>query len=146
VGVARYARAQFVLDALVEHARRTARDGRPMAADPLVRSKLADLRIRCEAARLVSYEAIARQAAGDVPIVEAAVARMHNTVLEQLAGHVALELLGPAGQLTHDEPAAPLGGLAWRQWVRNIPTTVAAGTLETQKNIVSRALGLPRPA
>ena len=146
VGVARYARAGFVLDALVDHARRTMVDGRPLSDDPLVRAKLADLRIRCEAARLVSYQAIARQAAGAVPLAEAAVARMHNTVLEQLAGQLALELLGPAGQLTHDDPSAPLGGLAWRQWVRNIPTTVAAGTLETQKNIVSRALGLPRSA
>jgi hypothetical protein len=70
---------------------------------------------------------------------------MHNTQLEQLVGHVGLELLGASGQLTHDDPAAPLGGLVWRQWVRNIPTTVAAGTLEVQKNIVARSLGLPRP-
>jgi alkylation response protein AidB-like acyl-CoA dehydrogenase len=146
VGVARYARAGFVLEALVDYARCTRVDGRALSEDPVVRSKLADLRIRCEAARLVSYQAIARQAAGTVPVAEAAVARMHNTVLEQLAGHLALELLGPAGLLTHDDPAAPLGGLGWRQWVRNIPTTVAAGTLETQKNIVSRALGLPRSA
>jgi alkylation response protein AidB-like acyl-CoA dehydrogenase len=146
VGVARYARAAFVLDALVEHARRTTVCGRPLAEDRLVRAKLAELRVRCEAARLVSYQAISLQAAGQVPLAEAAVARMHNTLLEQAAGHLALELLGPSGQLTHDDPAAPMGGLAWRQWVRNVPTTVAAGTLETQKNIVARALGLPRSA
>ncbi len=146
VGVARYARAGYVLDALVDYARRTVVAGRRLGEDPLVRAKLADLRVRCEAARLVSYHAIALQAAGQVPLAEAAVARMHNTVLEQQAGHLALELLGPAGQLTHDDAGAPLGGLGWRQWVRNIPTTVAAGTLETQKNIVCRALGLPRSA
>ena len=58
-------------------------------------------------------------------------------------GHVGLEILGLAGQLTHDDSDAPLGGLLWRQWVRNIPTTIAAGTLEIQKNIVARrGLGL----
>jgi alkylation response protein AidB-like acyl-CoA dehydrogenase len=140
VGIARYARAGRVIEVLVEHARAAG-----LAGDPLVVDKLADLRVRYEAARVLNYVAIARQAAGEVPTVEASVARMHNTQLEQLVGHVGLELLGASGQLTHDDPAAPLGGLVWRQWVRNIPTTVAAGTLEVQKNIVARSLGLPRP-
>lgn len=141
VGIARYARAGRVIETLVEHARATG-----LAGDALVADKLADLRIRYEAARLLNYVAIARQAAGEVPTLEASVARMHNTQLEQLVGHVGLELLGASGQLTHDDAAAPLDGLVWRQWVRNIPTTVAAGTLEIQKNIVARSLGLPRPA
>lgn len=141
VGIARYARAGRVIEVLVSHALATG-----LADDPLVVDKLADLRVRYEAARVLNYVAIAKQAAGEVPTVEASVARMHNTQLEQLVGHVGLELLGASGQLTHDDPTAPLDGLAWRQWVRNIPTTVAAGTLEIQKNIVARSLGLPRPA
>ena len=49
-----------------------------------------------------------------------------------------------AGALTHDAPDTPLGGLVWRQWVRNIPSTIAAGTTEVQKNIIARrGLGLP---
>jgi alkylation response protein AidB-like acyl-CoA dehydrogenase len=139
VGVARYARAGRVLDALVRH---VADAG--LAADPDVRQKLADLRVRCEAARLLSYRAISLQARGAVPSVEASIARIHNTQLEQRVSHVGLEILGLSGQLTHDDPTAPLGGLVWRQWVRNIPTTIAAGTLEIQKNIVARrGLGLP---
>ncbi|MGH9205207.1 MAG: acyl-CoA dehydrogenase family protein [Acidimicrobiales bacterium] len=141
VGIARYARAGRVIEMLVEHTRSSG-----LADDLLVVDKLADLRVRYEAARVLSYVAIARQAAGEVPTLEASVARMHNTQLEQLVGQVGLELLGASGQLTHDDPAAPLDGLLWRQWVRNIPTTVAAGTLEIQKNIVARSLGLPRQA
>jgi alkylation response protein AidB-like acyl-CoA dehydrogenase len=140
VGVARYARAGRVIELLVAHARTTG-----LAADPEVRQRLADLRVRHEAARLLSYRAISVQARGGVPTVEASIARLHNTQLEQLAGHVGLELLGLAGQLTDESPAAPLAGLVYRQWVRNVPTTIAAGTLEVQKNIVARrGLGLPR--
>jgi alkylation response protein AidB-like acyl-CoA dehydrogenase len=137
-GIARYARAGHILSLLVDHTR----DWR----DPLVRHRLADLRVRYEAARLLNYRAISLQEQAKVPTTEAAVARVHNTQLEQLAGHVGLQVLGASGQLTHDDPSAPLEGVMWRQWVRNVPTTVAAGSLEMQKNIIARALGLPKPA
>jgi len=139
IGVARYARAGRVLELLVEHVKRTG-----LAADPTVRQQLAELRVRCEAARLLNYRVISLQARGDVPRVEASIARLHNTQLEQAVGHAGLELLGLAGALTHDAPDTPLGGLVWRQWVRNIPSTIAAGTTEVQKNIIARrGLGLP---
>lgn len=140
IGVARYARAGHILERLVAHATATGLNG-----DLRVRQQLAELRVRYEAARLLSYRAISLQARGQVPTVEASIARLHNTQLEQLVGHVGLELLGLSGQLTHDAPQAPLDGRVWRQWVRNIPTTIAAGTLEVQKNIIARrGLGLPR--
>jgi alkylation response protein AidB-like acyl-CoA dehydrogenase len=142
-GIARYARAGRLIELLVDHARQAPVDGRPLWEDPLVRAKLADLRIRYEAARLLNYRAIAMQEAGQVPTAETSIARIHNTQLEQLVSHVGLEIIGPLGQLTHDDDSAPLSGTVWRQWVRNIPTTIAGGSLEIQKNIVARALGLP---
>jgi alkylation response protein AidB-like acyl-CoA dehydrogenase len=145
VGVARYARAGRIIDALVAWAKATPHGAGRLADVPEVRQQLADLRARYEAARLLNYRAVSLQAAGSVPTVEASLARIHNTQLEQQVGHVGLELLGLGGLLTHDAAEAPLGGLIYRQWVRNIPTTVAAGTLELQKNIVAeRGLGLPR--
>ncbi|MGH2728252.1 MAG: acyl-CoA dehydrogenase family protein, partial [Actinomycetota bacterium] len=138
-GIARYARAGRVIEMLVSYAR-----SRGLADDPEVRQKLADLRVRYEAARLLSYRVVAMQAAGAVPVAEASIARIHNTQLEQLVGHVGLELLGAAGQIRTDEATAPLDGAVQRYWLRNIPTTIAAGTLEMQKNIVARrGLGLP---
>ena len=114
------------------------------ATDPDVRRKLADLRVRYEAARLLNYRAVSLQAAGEVPTTEASIARIHNGQLEQLVGHVGLELLGPPAQLDADDRWAPLAGTMRRYWARNIPTTIAAGTLEIQKNIVAqRGLGLP---
>ena len=139
-GIARYARAGRLIELLVDHMRREGR-----ADDPEVRQRLADLRARYEAARLLSYRAISLQAAGGVPTVEAAIARLHSTQLEQAVGHIGLELLGVAGQLVLDAPGAPLGGLLHQQWVRNVPTTVVAGSLEIQKSVIAeRGLGLPR--
>jgi alkylation response protein AidB-like acyl-CoA dehydrogenase len=139
VGIARYARAGAVLERLVEHANETGR-----AADPRIRERLGGLRARYEAAKLLWYRAVSKQAAGEVPTVEASIARLHSTLLEQDVGHAGLELLGPAGLLRASDPWAALRGEIHRLWVRNIPTTVAAGTLEVQKNVVARrGLGLP---
>lgn len=140
-GIARYARAAAVLELGVAYANATGR-----ARDPGVRRLLADLAARIEAARLCNYRAISIQARGEVPTVEASVARMHNTVVEQLAGNVVMEVIGPTAQLRAGDPDAPLEAEATRHWLRNVPTTVAAGTLEVQKNIVAQhGLGLPRP-
>jgi alkylation response protein AidB-like acyl-CoA dehydrogenase len=142
VGIARYARAGRIIELLVRWANETGR-----AADPDVRDKLADLRARCEAARLLSYRAISLQAERGADMGEASIARIHSTQLEQAVGHVGLELLGPAALLQADDPCAPLAGEIQRHWLRNIPTTIAAGTLEIQKNIVARrSLGLPGSA
>ena len=139
-GIARYARAGRLIELLVDHMRREGR-----ADDPDVRQGLADLRARYEAARLLSYRAISLQAAGQVPTVEASIARLHNTQLEQRVGHVGLEILGVAAQLVLDASGAPMGGLLHQQWVRNIPTTIVAGSLEIQKSLIAEhGLGLPR--
>jgi alkylation response protein AidB-like acyl-CoA dehydrogenase len=140
IGIPRYARAQAVVDRLCDHVRSTGDD-----ADPGVRQKLAELHVRCEAARLLAYRAISLQEKGEVPTVEASTARIHATLVEQAVGHVGLEILGACGRLgAADEPHAPLQGLARQQWVHNIPATIGAGTLEIQKNIIAKA-GLKLP-
>lgn len=140
IGIPRYARAQRVLERICEHAVAT---GLTEQAD--VRQRLADLRIRCEAARLLAYRATSLQAQGQVPSVEASVARIHATLLEQAVGEIGMEIIGVTARLgSPDEPHAPLRGAAHLQWIHNIPATIGAGTLEIQKNIVARGLGLPR--
>jgi alkylation response protein AidB-like acyl-CoA dehydrogenase len=147
IGIARYARANRVLEHLVRYARETDVDGRALADDPAVRMRLATLATRIEAAKLLNYGAISIQAAGEVPAIEASIARIHNTQVEQLAGQVGLEVLGPQGLLTDDDPRCLLDGEMQRQWLESIPVTVAAGTTEVQKNIIAqRGLGLPRSA
>jgi alkylation response protein AidB-like acyl-CoA dehydrogenase len=147
IGIARYARANRVLEHLVQYANDTVVDGRPLAANPAVRMRLATLATRIEAAKLLNYGAISIQAAGDVPAIEASIARIHNTQVEQLAGQVGLEVLGPQGVLVDDDPRCLLDGEMQRQWLESIPVTVAAGTTEVQKNIIAqRGLGLPRSA
>jgi alkylation response protein AidB-like acyl-CoA dehydrogenase len=145
VGIARYARAARIIEILIDYAR-TELDA---VAEPEVlfetRQQIADLYCHCEAARLLNYHAISQQADGQVESVEASLARVHNTLLEQQVGHVGMQLLGMGAQLTDEDPGAPLQGLLAYEWLHNIPATIEGGSLEIQKDIISqRGLGLPR--
>jgi alkylation response protein AidB-like acyl-CoA dehydrogenase len=145
VGVARYAKSARVIEMLVEYARNTVVNGRPLAERPEVRAKIADLYCRYQAARLLNYRAISMQAKGQVPSIEGSIARVHNTTLEQLAGQVGLEIIGPSGQIMQGDPLAPVDGRIERQWIHEIAATIAAGTIEVQKNIIAqRGLSLPK--
>jgi len=145
VGVARYAKSARVIEILIDYARNTVVDGRPLAERPEVRAKIADLYCRYQAARLLNYRAISMQAKGQVPSIEGSIARVHNTLLEQLAGQVGLEILGPSGQIMQGDPQAPVDGRIERQWIHEIAATIAAGTIEVQKNIIAqRGLSLPK--
>jgi alkylation response protein AidB-like acyl-CoA dehydrogenase len=145
VGVARYAKSARVIEMLVDYARNTVVDGHPLAERPEVRAKIADLYCRYQAARLLNYRAISMQAKGQVPSIEGSIARVHNTLLEQAAGQVGLEIIGPSGQIMQGDPLAPVDGRIERQWIHEIAATIAAGTIEVQKNIIAqRGLSLPK--
>ncbi|MGO9061301.1 MAG: acyl-CoA dehydrogenase family protein [Candidatus Binataceae bacterium] len=145
VGVARYAKAAHVIEMLVDYARNTVVDGRPLAERPDVRAKIADLYCRCQAARLLNYRAISMQAKGQVPSIEGSIARVHNTLVEQFAGQAGLDIIGPSGQIMQGDPLAPIDGRIERQWIHEIAATIAAGTIEVQKNIIAqRGLSLPK--
>jgi alkylation response protein AidB-like acyl-CoA dehydrogenase len=147
VGIARYARVGRVIEQLLDHFCALSIDGQRFADRPDVRMKLADLYTRYKAAQLLNYRAISLQAQGEVPAIESSIARVHNTLVEQLAGHVGMEILGPSALLSQGDQGAPIDGEMQRQWLEQIPATIAAGTLEVQKNIIAqRGLGLPRPS
>ena len=148
IGIARYARANRVLEHLVEYARAT-RSSTAVRSPTIPRCGPAWPRWPCASRRPSSsnYGAISIQAAGEVPAIEASIARIHNTQVEQLAGQIGLEVLGPAGPPPRRRPLCLLDGEMQRQWLESIPVTVAAGTTEVQKNIIAqRGLGLPRSA
>ncbi len=152
IGVARWARAKALIDTLVELVDKPLPNGRRLADEPRVRQKLADLEISFRAARLMNYRVVSQIEEGLQPSWEASLARLHSVLLDQKVAAVGLEILGHYGLMRHeagqDGDAAGISGLdgafegAWRG---AIPATIAAGTIEIQKNLIAnRGLGLPR--
>jgi alkylation response protein AidB-like acyl-CoA dehydrogenase len=133
------------LDELVAFVRRTRRDGRPLGTVPWVRRALAELDMRVEVGRQIGLLNAWLIDQGEVPTKEGSIAKVYVTELNAHLASVGMDILGLAGQLAADEPAAPLHGRL--QWLYTIAPMqrFGGGTNEIQRIIIAqRGLGLPR--
>ena len=144
-GVDYSAGSQRILEELVQFAKDNDNGGRPLAENPAVRHRLADLAIEVEVSRLISYNTAWMQSQGLVPNKEASLGKVFGTELQQHAAQAGMSLLGLYGQLEPGSKYAPLQGRIERGYLTSVSATIAAGTSEIQRNIVAtRGLGLPR--
>ncbi|GBD13533.1 Putative acyl-CoA dehydrogenase FadE17 [bacterium HR24] len=130
---------------LVQYARETERDGRPLMADPTIRHKLAELKIEFEVGRLLAYRVAWIQSQGRIPNQEASMSKLFGSELQQRLARAGIEMLGLGGQLRPGSKWAPMAGRIADYYLASVSTTVAAGTSEVMRNIIAmRGLGLPR--
>jgi alkylation response protein AidB-like acyl-CoA dehydrogenase len=132
VGSPRYSRAAFMLDEIARWAH-----ARGKLSDPAVVERLALARARCEAARLLAYCVFDDRNKQVPPGPNAYVARVAMVQADRAVGELAMDIMGSEGLV--------VSSLADEQYRSSLPAGVAAGTLEVQLNLVSRAvLGLPK--
>jgi alkylation response protein AidB-like acyl-CoA dehydrogenase len=110
------------------------------------RLELADRAVETAVCELLSFRVVSIQAAGGVPNMEASMNKMYGSELQQRVARTAMNVTGMRGQLRtpaglegeHDIHAA-------LNYMSTVPSTIAAGTSEIQRNIIAtRGLGLPR--
>jgi alkylation response protein AidB-like acyl-CoA dehydrogenase len=133
------------IERLIELARIVQRNGRPAAADPLMRQKLAQCYAEIEIMRLNQLRAFSRITATGVPGPEGSIQKIFWSELNQRVQQVAQELLGPYGQLADGDRRAVDNGIWSYGYLRTRGNTIEAGTSEVQRNIIGHfVLGLPR--
>ena len=144
-GVGYSAGARRTLDALVQYAIQTERNGEPLSKNQNVRRKLAQRFTETEVSRWLSYKVAWMQSQGMVPNAEASMSKMYGTELTQRVARTGMEILGMAGLISQGSRWAPLEGHIQQLYLSSVSSTIAAGTSEIQRNIVAqRGLGLPR--
>jgi len=115
-----------------------------LSQEPVIRNKLAQLRIEFEVGRLLIYRVALVMDEGRAPNREAAMSKAYSTAFEQRLAKAAMEVLGPYGQLVSDSKLAPIRGLAVHSYLASKGYSLQAGTSEILKNILAtRGLGLP---
>jgi alkylation response protein AidB-like acyl-CoA dehydrogenase len=134
-----------LLEELKAFVRRARRDGKPLGSIPWVRRALADLEMRVEVGRQIGLLNAWLIDQGVVPTKEGSMAKVYVTELNAHLASVGMEILGLAGQLGAEDPAAPLHGrLQWLYATAPLQR-FGGGTNEIQRCIIAqRGLGLPR--
>ena len=133
VGIARYARCERLLAAL-------RRELAPVWDDlpPALPTLWARALIQTRVARLLAYRTVRAQEAGEPPDVMASTARIAVTQCDQQVAELLFQALDQDSLAAG--PSAPLHGAVEDHWRYAQAATVASGTIEVQRMIVSKAL------
>ena len=139
---------------LLEAARRLKRHGRPLIEDPVVRQKLGRIWAELEVERYGALRVLTQLERGLHPGAGGSLTKLSYSEFEKRFMELAMEILGPYGQLTEGQPeeyrlhvdtaVGDHGTWAYAfLWSR--AGTIYAGSSEIQKNVVGeRILGLPK--
>jgi len=140
LGIGLYVAFKRHLDSVLEHARKLRRHGKPVIEDPVLRQKLAQAFVELEVFRLNTTRALSTLNKTGAPGPEGSIQKLYWSELNQRNVQIAMEVLGPYGQLTEFD-----GGRIAYNYLRSRGNTIEAGTSEVQRNIIAqRVLGLPR--
>jgi len=133
-----------LFEALIQYTKETKRNGKSLSEDPLIRSKLAQLKIEFEVGRLHMYRIAMVMDEGRAPNWESSMSKVYGTTFEQHLANAAMEIIGLYGQLSPESKWAPMLGMAHESYLSSKGYSLQAGTTEILKNIVAlRRLGLP---
>lgn len=134
-----------ILDDLVDYARETNRDGRPLFEDDSVRQRLANLAIETSIRRLFNSRTAWMMSKGVIPEVEAAIAKVWGNELDQRIGHIGTQIMGLYGQLEPDSKYAPLEGRVEHRYLFTVHLSYGGGSHELMRSVIAtRGFGLPR--
>ncbi|MDA1062703.1 MAG: acyl-CoA dehydrogenase family protein [Chloroflexi bacterium] len=113
--------------------------------NPSVRQRIADRAMATEISYNLSLRVASMQAAGLVPNYEASMSKMFASEQGQELHRVGVRVFGLHSQLWPGDGREVLGGKHIHGYIRSIPSTIAGGSSEVQRNIIAtRGLGLPR--
>ncbi|MCK4963816.1 MAG: acyl-CoA dehydrogenase family protein [Dehalococcoidia bacterium] len=133
------------IDDLVAFAKEARYQGQPLAMDPAVRQKLADIVIEVQVARLFVYRVVWMQGQGLIPTYQASMAKLYGDELNLQITRLGTEIMDLYGQLAWKSKWAPLNGEIAGAYLNNLGCLFAGGTPEIQRTIIATiGLGLPR--
>jgi len=134
-----------LLEDLIQYARETRYNGRPLAEDPTIKDQLAQMAVELEVAQLFAEHSRWMES-HEIPMTyEPEITKVFISELDQRLVDVGMGILNLYSQLEEGSKWAPLRGRVEWYFLHSFMTTIGAGTSEIGRNVIAqRGLGLPR--
>lgn len=143
--LANSARTELFFEDMLTLARRHSEQGLAATSDPVLRQKIAQLKIETEIAKLLFLRNLTTELRGDIPGPEASIMKLYSTELNHRICNTAIELMGPYAGLWQDSDYVVDNGMWHYEHMFTLGLIIGGGTSQIQKNIIAeRALGLPK--
>ena len=125
--------------------RASARQGKPLHEDPLVRERIARFAAEIEVGRQLMMHCAELAGTGATPPETGAIGKVFSGELMERFGEGALEILGMAATLSQGAPGAIQNGRFEQNLRHSLMWVISIGTNEIQRSLIAqRGLGLPR--
>lgn len=122
------------LDQVIAHASQRRQFGRPLAHFQAISHRIADMKLRLDAARLLLYRACWLVGRGEDATLEVGLAKVAVSEAAIQSGLDTIQIHGGNGVTREFDVERGLRDA--------IPATIASGTSESQRNLIARELGL----
>ena len=134
------------LDEMLDYARKAELNRKPLAKNPLVRHRLANMAVEFEAVRMLVYKLAWLETTGQVPPADAAAAKASWSELHQRLAATGIQILGPYAQVNSGRWVKVHGWLL-TFYLAEMCARFGGGCNEIQRDVIAMlGLGLPRAA
>jgi hypothetical protein len=125
---------QRLMDQAIEHARTRRQFGQPIGRFQAVSHRIADMKVRLEAARLLVYQTAMRLEKSRSVSLDAAITKLFVSESLVETAMDTIRTLGALGVLTHQQVERALRD--------SVASTLYSGTSDMQRNVIARWVGL----
>jgi len=138
--------ARRYFEQLVEYCKETEINGQPLSKDPLIRNRLADMAIELEVGKNLGDRINWMNSQGMMTVIPGCQNKIYGSRAAQKLSNLGMDILGLYGQLDETSKWAQLEGRFRHMYLSSRAWSLAGGTSEMSRNIISGPFGLGLPS
>jgi len=138
--------ARRYFEQLVQYCKETYINGEPLAKDPIIRNRLAEMAIEIEVGRSLGDRLNWMVSQEMLTVLPSCQIKVYGANVAQRVANLGVQILGLYGQLDEESKWAKLGGRMKHTYLNTVASSLAGGTSEISRNIIVGRVGLGLPS
>jgi len=138
--------ARRYFEQLVQYCKETYINGEPLAKDPIIRNRLAEMATEIEVGRNLGDRLNWMVSQKMITVLPSCQIKVYGANVAQRVANLGMQILGLYGQLDEDSKWAKLAGRMKHTYLNTVASSLAGGTSEISRNIIVGRVGLGLPS